>query len=117
MPRIGEFKETEYGFQGHIHSREGRFNVELHRNGNEDKDGPHYEAKAPNGAEIGAGWNKIGASSHEPYVRLSIDDMSMPSKIQGNLVNEGNGQWGLIWNRENGRTANREKQASAEIDR
>src|SRR5690606_31722883 len=79
MPRIGEFKETDYGLKGHIHMREGRFDIELHHTGNKDKDGPHYQAKAPNGAEIGAAWNKIGASSHEPYLRLSIDDMAMPS--------------------------------------
>lgn len=115
MPRIGEFHETSYGLKGHIHIREGRFDVELHRNGKDDAEGPHYQAKAPNGAEIGAAWNKIGERSKGPYIRLSIDDMTIPSKIQGNLVKEGNGNWGLIWNRGNSKATN--KQASAEIER
>ncbi|MCC7428673.1 MAG: DUF736 domain-containing protein [Alphaproteobacteria bacterium] len=117
MPRIGEFHEAEHGLKGHIHTREGKFNIELHRIEGAGADGPHYDVKAPNGAEIGAAWNKVGKTSNETYIRLSVDDMSMPSKIQGNLVKEGNGRYGLIWNRENGQSVSREKQAANEIER
>lgn len=96
MPRTGEFQQTDFGFKGHLLTREGRFSVELHRTEGDDQDRPHYEAKAPNGADIGAAWDRIGEQSKEPYVRVSIDDMSMSQRIVGNLINEGNGTWVLI---------------------
>lgn len=116
MPRIGEFAKMENGFKGYVHTRDGRHPVELHSIEGAEKDGPHYQAMAPNGAEIGAAWDRIGEKSKEPYIRVSIDDMALPQKIQGNLINEGDGKWGLMWQRE-GRSAARENQQSRDQDR
>lgn len=116
MPRIGEFPETDYGFKGHIHTRDGRVPVELRHIEGAEKDGPHFQVMAPNGAEIGAAWDRVGEKSKERYVRASIDDMTLPQKIQGNLVNEGNGKWGMMWQRE-GRSASKENQATRDTER
>ncbi len=111
MPKIGEFTETEFGFSGAIRTREGRSEVNLVTNDAGHEGGPDYTARAPNGAEVGAGWNKVSAKTGNPYVRVSIDDVTLPQKIQANLVREASGAWGLIWNRENDRGPSSEAQA------
>lgn len=116
MPRIGEFEQTDYGFKGYVHTRDGRPPVELRRIEGADKDGPHYQAMAPNGAEIGAAWDRVGEKSKEAYVRVSIDDMALPQKIQGNLVRGEDDKWGLIWQR-NGRTNDNQQSRDADRDR
>lgn len=116
MPRIGEFEQTENGYRGYVHTRNGRDTVELSRIDGADKDGPHYQAKAPNGAEIGAGWDRIAEESKQPYVRVSIDDVTLPQKIQANLVREENGRWGLMWQR-GGRANENQPSRDREADR
>lgn len=117
MPRIGEFTETDYGYQGHIHTRDGRATVELRRIEGAQEDGPHYQAMAPNGADIGAGWDRIAEKSKERYVRVNIDDMTLPQKVQANLVREGNGNWGLMWNRDRSRENQQAQTRDMERDR
>ncbi len=58
MARIGEFVATENGYKGQVKTMEMRFDVQLVRIEGADAEGPHYQAVATNGADIGAAWDR-----------------------------------------------------------
>ena len=99
MARIGEFTATDNGYKGQVRTMEMRFDVQLVRIPDAKADGPHYQALSSNGADIGAAWDRKSQSGGEPYLRVNLDDPSMPRKIQANLVNEAEGKMGLMWQR------------------
>ena len=115
MARIGEFAATDNGYKGQVRTMEMRFDVQLVRIEDAKAEGPHYQAVAANGADIGAAWDRKSRSGGEPYVRVNLDDPSMPRKIQANLVNEGDGKMGLMWQRQ-ARSIGRDREDGQEMD-
>lgn len=115
MARIGEFVATENGYKGQVKTMEMRLDVQLLRIEGADADGPHYQAVAANGADIGAAWDRKTQKGGEPYLRVNLDDPSMPRKIQANLVNEGEGKMGLMWQRPN-RAVARDREDAQEME-
>lgn len=115
MARIGEFAATDNGYKGQVRTMEMRFDVQLVRIEDAKAEGPHYQAVAANGADIGAAWDRKSQSGGEPYVRVNLDDPSMPRKIQANLVNEGDGRMGLMWQRP-GRSIGRDREDGQEME-
>ena len=54
MAKVGEFKFAGQDFEGAVQTMDHRFNVTLKRNDTaQDQSGPHFQAYAGNGAEIG----------------------------------------------------------------
>lgn len=101
MARIGEFTATENGYKGQVRTMEMRFDVQFVRIKGAKEEGPHYKAVSAGGAEIGAAWERKSQSGGEPYLRVNLDDPSMPRKIQANLVHQSDGKMGLMWQRPN----------------
>ncbi|MBK8174856.1 MAG: DUF736 domain-containing protein [Rhodospirillales bacterium] len=113
MARIGEFVATDNGYKGQVRTMEMRFDVQLVRIADAKAEGPHYQAVSANGADIGAAWDRKSQSGGEPYLRVNLDDPSMPRKIQANLVNEAEGKMGLMWQRPN-RQVSRDREDALE---
>ena len=102
MPKIGEFRQTDYGYEGEVSTPELVSTYQIRRSIEpQGSGGPDYTINAPNGAEVGAAWDKVSNQNNNAYLRLSIDDPVRSEKIQANMVNEGNGRWGVLFNRAN----------------
>lgn len=97
---IGTFNKTEDTFEGNIRTLtlSGRMVIrpsELKRSDNS----PDYRV-IMNGIEVGAAWKKVSQEDN-PYLRVSIDDPSLPAVIRANMVLV-DGQYHLIWTRDGG---------------
>jgi len=115
MARIGEFMATDNGYKGQVRTMEMRFDVQLVRIEGAKEEGPHYQAVSANGADIGAAWDRKTQKGGEPYLRVNLDDPSMPRKIQANLVTEAEGKMGLMWQRQ-ARSISRDREKAQEME-
>lgn len=97
MPRIGEFTETDFGLRGEIVTPDRTSTYEYERSA---RSGIDYIVKAPNGAEVGAAWDRESQRGDSTYIRSKIDDPDREQPLSFNLINEGNGIYGAMYSRE-----------------
>jgi uncharacterized protein (DUF736 family) len=95
---IGTFNATQDGFEGYIKTLtlSGRAvvrPVEQKRSGNS----PDFRVFL-NGIEVGVAWNRKSQEDNH-YLRINIDDPSLPSAIWANMSLVDN-QYRLIWTRD-----------------
>lgn len=104
MPKIGEFTETEYGYRGEISTPERVSTYELHRNNQKETDNhPDHIIKSPNGAEVGAAWDRKNQETGTSYLSYDIDDPTRSQRLQGNLSqNERTGNLDAYFSRDRG---------------
>ena len=107
MPQIGTFIREENGFIGHLTTLLLTQDVIIvDAEPSETENAPSYRVHIFNsmnnetGAEIGAGWNRIGEKAGA-YISLQIDCPSLPQPIHANLFqsNSKDGLHHLLWNR------------------
>ena len=86
MPKIGEFNETDYGYRGEIRTSEKVSSYDLYRNDEKETDNqPDYIITSPNGAEVGAAWERENRETGTVYLSYDIDDPTRSQRLQGNL--------------------------------
>jgi uncharacterized protein (DUF736 family) len=98
MAKIGSFTRKDDGsFAGTLRTLTLRAEVTLVPVERSTDKHPDYRIES-RGADIGAGWTKRNADGVE-YVRLTIDDVSLPAAIRANLVIRDDGSFDLLWTR------------------
>ena len=102
--KIGNFTKTIDGeFQGQLEtltiSKEIMFISNLDKSS--DK-APDYKILVDGSyREIGAGWN-AKSKDDNPYIKVKIDDPSLPYTLWGALTSNDEGSYSLQWTRPNG---------------
>ena len=104
MPQIGLVtKQSDGSYTGQLRSLSIKANIRIVPNHSKTADRqPDYLVLA-GGVEIGAGWDKVGKNSGEPYVGLSLAAPEFgPRKLYANL-GQAAGQddedlFAIIWN-------------------
>ena len=104
MAAIGFVNGTiEAGFTGQLKTLSIRAKIEIRTNANKSGDvQPDYRVYS-DGAEVGAGWIRVGQVSGEQYVSLSLAAPEFgPRRLYANLGRaagpEGEDGYALIWN-------------------
>jgi uncharacterized protein (DUF736 family) len=69
-----------------------------------DEDGRQYE--------ITAAWKRVSEKKGKPYLSVKLDGPTLAAPVHCALIEQQDGTYGLIWNRED-RKAEAEKQAAA----
>ncbi|WP_037155885.1 DUF736 domain-containing protein [Rhizobium freirei] len=99
MAVIGEFTTTNGTIQGNVLTLTVKTRARLIPIERTSPSAPDYRAQAPNGAEIGAGWNEV-SDDGEPYVSIKLDDPSFNAPINAALwPAQKEGEYVLVWNR------------------
>jgi len=101
MPVIGTFSAVKDGYAGTIRTLTISTKVNILANDRKETDGaPDFRIMAGT-AEIGAAWRKTKQGSEETYLRVKIDDPTLPHVIWGALLEATqDGVARLIWRRE-----------------
>lgn len=104
MPAIGYVtKQDNGGFKGHLKTLKLRTEIEIVPNTSKAHDTqPDYRVLA-RGFELGAGWKKIGETSKQPYVSLSLAAPEFGSRVLYANLGRAAGQddddaFAVIWN-------------------
>ena len=103
MSSIGQVTRNGNGFKGHLKTLAFRAEISIVPNADKKTDEqPDYRVIA-GGVEIGAGWRKLGESSGQEYVSLSLSDPSFgPQKLYANLGRaagqDDDDLFAIIWN-------------------
>lgn len=104
MSSIGQVTRQPNGsYKGHLKTLAFRAAVSIVPNPDKKTDEqPDYRVIA-GGVEIGAGWRKLGESSGQEYVSLSLSDPSFgPQKLYANLGRaagqDDDDLFAIIWN-------------------
>jgi len=100
MPVIGTFTAIKDGYTGTIRTLTLNNKVQILANDRRDGEGaPEFRILVGN-TEIGAAWRKIKRGSEETYLRVKIDDPSLPQPIWGALLEAAeDGVARLVWRR------------------
>lgn len=106
MPTLGKWKRTENGHEGSILLDGYDRPKEMRLDRNTEKDGPDYFLRLSNGAEVGAGFDKIAEKSGNAYVSVSYDNPVEGRKIDFNLIDRGNGNFDAVYSRSRGARSN-----------
>ena len=101
MPVIGTFSAVKDGYAGTIRTLTVTTKVHILANDRKESDGaPDFRIMA-GAAEIGAAWRKTKQGSEETYLRVKLDDPTLPHPIWGALLEATeDGIARLIWRRE-----------------
>ena len=101
MPVIGTFSAVKDGYAGTIRTLTMTAKVQILANDRKDSAGaPDFSIMA-GAAEIGAAWRKTKQGSEETYLRVKLDDPTLPHAIWGALLEATkDGVARLIWRRE-----------------
>ena len=92
---------------------EGRGHLAFHRpivltanTGKENEKAPDYNIRLNDMSivEIGAGWDATSKDGN-PYIKVKIDDPSLPNTLWAALTASEDGSYTLLWTRPNGKTA------------
>lgn len=103
MAQIGHFIRDKSGFTGCIQTLTFTLDLALIPAGSSDaENAPDYRVHIGDGdgAEIGAGWKRIGEKAGE-FISLVIDDPMLPQPLRANLFQSStdNSAWVLNWTR------------------
>ena len=101
MPVIGTFSAVKDGYAGTIRTLTMTAKVSILANDRKESDGaPDFRIMAGT-AEIGAAWRKTKQGSEETYLRVKLDDPTLPHPIWGALLESSDdGVARLIWRRD-----------------
>jgi uncharacterized protein (DUF736 family) len=101
MPVIGTFSAVKDGYAGTIRTLTVTAKVQILANDRKETEGaPDFRIMA-GAAEIGAAWRKTKHGSDETYLRVKLDDPTLPHPIWGALLEATeDGIARLIWRRE-----------------
>ena len=101
MPVIGTFSAVKDGYAGTIRTLTMTAKVSIVANDRKDSSGaPDFRIMAGN-AEIGAAWRKTKQGSEETYLRVKLDDPTLPQPIWGALLESSDdGVARLLWRRD-----------------
>jgi uncharacterized protein (DUF736 family) len=101
MAVIGTFSAVKDGYAGTIRTLTLTTKVSILANDRKDRDGaPDFLIMAGT-AEIGAAWRKTKQGSDETYLRIKLDDPTLPHPIWGALLESSDdGVARLLWRRE-----------------
>lgn len=103
MAVIGTFKRQGDGYTGDIRTLALQVqNVSIKPTDKQSDNVPGYRVYA-SGAEIGAAWEKSAQESGAGYLSVKLDDPSLTSAINANLVQDNGDNWSLIWSRSPGK--------------
>ena len=103
MQQIGHFIRDKSGFTGCIQTLTFTLDLALVPAGSSDaENAPDFRVHIGDGdgAEIGAGWKRIGEKAGE-FISLVIDDPMLPQPLRANLFQSGadKSAWALNWTR------------------
>jgi uncharacterized protein (DUF736 family) len=101
MPVIGTFSAVKDGYAGTIRTLTVTAKVRLVANDRKEAEAaPDFRIMAGT-TEIGAAWRKTKQGSEETYLRVKLDDPTLPQPIWGALL-EGaeDGVARLLWRRD-----------------
>jgi uncharacterized protein (DUF736 family) len=100
MPVIGTFTAVKDGYTGTIRTLTLNNKVQILANDRRDGEGAPEFRILVGTTEIGAAWRKIKRGSEETYLRVKIDDPSLPQPIWGALLEAAeDGVARLVWRR------------------
>ncbi|MEL6688327.1 MAG: DUF736 domain-containing protein [Pseudomonadota bacterium] len=102
--KIGTFTKANNGyFQGQIKTLTLSHEISLRPNlqKTENDKAPDYTIILVGpGIELGAGWNATSKDDN-PYIKVKIDDPSLPSTLWAALTAGEEGEFNLLWTRPN----------------
>jgi uncharacterized protein (DUF736 family) len=98
---IGTFSAAKDGYAGTIRTLTMTTKVQIVANDRKESEGaPDFRIMAGT-AEIGAAWRKTKQGSQETYLRVKLDDPTLPHPIWGALLEaKEDGVARLIWRRD-----------------
>ena len=101
MPIIGTFSAVKDGYAGTIRTLTLNAKVSIVANDRKDGNGaPDFRIMAGT-SEIGAAWRKTKQNSQETYLRVKLDDPTLPQPIWGALLEAADeGVARLLWRRD-----------------
>ena len=101
MPVIGTFAAVKDGYAGTIRTLTMTTKVQILANDRKETEGaPDFRIMAGS-TEIGAAWRKTKQSSEETYLRVKLDDPTLPQPIWGALLEATeDGVARLVWRRD-----------------
>jgi uncharacterized protein (DUF736 family) len=101
MPVIGTFSVVKDGYAGTIRTLTLTAKVSILANDRKEGSGaPDFRIMA-GAAEIGAAWRKTKQNSEETYLRVKLDDPTLPQPIWGALLEvTEDGVARLLWRRD-----------------
>lgn len=103
MPAIGYVTRDGNGFKGQLKTLSIRTEIEIQPTSQKSNDRqPDFRVMA-GGVEVGAGWNRIGETSRNEYVSLSLAAPEFgPRRLYANLGRaagqEDEDAFAIIWN-------------------
>lgn len=103
MPAIGYVTRDGNGFKGQLKTLSIRTEIEIQPTSRKSNDRqPDFRVMA-GGVEVGAGWNRIGETSRNEYVSLSLAAPEFgPRRLYANLGRaagqEDEAAFAIIWN-------------------
>ena len=101
MPVIGTFSAVKDGYAGTIRTHTMTAKVSILANDRKESEGAPDSRIMAGTAEIGAAWRKTKQGSDETYLRVKLDDPTLPHPIWGALLESSNdGVARLIWRRD-----------------
>ena len=101
MPIIGTFSPSKDGYAGTIRTLTFTARVKFVANENKSGDGaPDFRIMADS-YEIGAAWRRTKQGTEESYLRVKLDDPTLPQPIWGALLESSDdGVVRLVWRRD-----------------
>ena len=101
MPVIGTFSAVKDGYAGTIRTLTISAKVSILANDRKESEGaPDFRIMAGT-TEIGAAWRKTKQGSEETYLRVKLDDPTLPQPIWGALLETTeDGVARLLWRRD-----------------
>jgi uncharacterized protein (DUF736 family) len=101
MPVIGTFSAVKDGYAGTIRTLTLTAKVSILANDRKEGTGaPDFRIMA-GASEIGAAWRKTKQNSEETYLRVKLDDPTLPQPIWGALLETSeDGVARLLWRRD-----------------
>jgi uncharacterized protein (DUF736 family) len=101
MPVIGTFNAVKDGYSGTIRTLTINAKVQIIANDPKHGEGAPDFRLMVGAAEIGVAWRKTKQGSGEAYLRVTLDDPSLPHPIWGALLeSRDDGPARLLWRRD-----------------
>ena len=100
---IGIFKREANGYTGRLFSREWRdLSVTILPTLTKTGASPDYVVTGRarrDEFELGAGWQRTSGKGN-PYLSIKLDAPTLPEPVHAALIEQLNGSFGLVWNRD-----------------
>jgi uncharacterized protein (DUF736 family) len=101
MPVIGTFTAVKDGYAGTIKTLTISAKINIVANDRRETEGAPDFRITTGSTEIGAAWRRTKQGSEETYLRVKLDDPSLPQPIWGALVETSeDGVARLLWRRD-----------------